>query len=55
MHTPKRSSPDSIAVEVAYEYRLQTPLADLLEMVGGEFAATIDLVDNTVMAMNPTD
>lgn len=48
-------SPDSIGVEVAYEYRLQTPLAGFVEMIGGQFASTIDLVDATVMSLNPTN
>lgn len=48
------ASPDSIGVLIAYEYRLQTPLANLLQLIGGSFASTIDLVDSTVMALNPT-
>ncbi len=48
------ASPDSIGVEVDYEYHLQTPLRNMLEMIGGSFASTINLVDSTVMALNPT-
>jgi hypothetical protein len=48
------ASPDSIGVSITYEYRLQTPLAGLLTLVGGGFASSITIVDTTVMALNPT-
>lgn len=47
-------SPDSIGVEVDYVYHLQTPLANMLDIIGGSFASTIQLDDTTVMALNPT-
>lgn len=47
-------SPDSIGVSVDYDYRLQTPLAGLLTLIGGSYADTIEMVDTTVMALNPT-
>ena len=47
-------SPDSIGVSVDYLYYLQTPLAALMGLLGGSQAATIHIVDTTVMALNPT-
>jgi hypothetical protein len=49
------SSPDSIGVSIDYSYRLRTPLAALVELLGGSQAGTIPVVDTTVMALNPTD
>jgi hypothetical protein len=46
-------NPDSIGVRIDYRYRLNTPLAALLNIVGGSQAATIDMIDHTVMALNP--
>jgi len=48
-------SPDSIGVSVDYQYHLQTPLAALTGLFGGTQAATINIVDTTVMALNPTN
>ena len=47
-------SADSLAVSITYVYHLQTPLAGLLTLVGGNQAATIPIVDTTIMALNPT-
>jgi hypothetical protein len=46
-------NPDSIGVSIVYDYRLQTPLAGLMSLLGGSQAATIHIVDATVMALNP--
>jgi hypothetical protein len=48
------STPDSMGVQVVYRYRLTTPLAGVLQLVGGDHAATITLRDQTVMALNPS-
>lgn len=48
------ADPDSIGVSVDYAYHLRTPLAALMAIFGGSQAATIDMVDSTVMALNPT-
>jgi hypothetical protein len=48
------STPDSIGVQVVYRYRLTTPLAAILDLMGGSQAATITLRETTVMALNPT-
>lgn len=47
------SSPDSIGVQVIYDYHLTTPLAAFIEFFGGRQASTIVLRDQTVMALNP--
>jgi len=48
------TNPDSIGVQIVYRYRLTTPLAAVLDLVGGSQAATITLRETTVMALNPT-
>jgi hypothetical protein len=48
------ADPDSIGVEIDYDYELQTPLAALLTLVGGSQASTIPILDRTVMSLNPT-
>ena len=48
------ASPDSIGVSIDYQYQLRTPLAALMGLIGGSQAATIHIVDSTVMALNPT-
>jgi hypothetical protein len=48
------ADPDSIGVTIDYTYKLRTPLAGVLELIGGSQASTIHLVDTTVMALNPT-
>ena len=44
----------SLGVKVIYRYRMVTPIASLLELFGGNQAATITLAETTVMALNPT-
>jgi hypothetical protein len=46
--------PDSIGVRIEYRYRLTTPLAGLIGLIGGTQAATIQFSERTVMALNPT-
>ncbi len=48
------SNPDSIGVQIVYRYRLTTPLAAVLDLMGGSQAATITFRETTVMALNPT-
>jgi Flp pilus assembly protein TadG len=48
------ANPDSIGVSVDYVYHLQTPLAALMALFGGSQPGTIEMVDSTVMALNPT-
>ena len=38
-----------------YNYHLKTPLAGLMRIFGGAQPGTIDIVDSTVMALNPTN
>lgn len=47
-------NPDSVGVSIDYDYRLQTPLAGVMALLGGSQAAVIHIVDTTVMALNPT-
>jgi hypothetical protein len=47
-------NPDSIGVQIVYRYQLTTPLAAVLNLVGGSQAATITFREQTVMALNPT-
>jgi hypothetical protein len=46
--------PDSIGVTVRYRYRFVTPLASILDFIGGSNASTLVLTETTVMALNPT-
>ncbi len=48
------SSPNSIGVSISYQYRLQTPLAAVTFLLGGSQGSSINIVDTTVMALNPT-
>jgi TadE-like protein len=48
------ADPDSIGVRIDYAYHLRTPLAALMAIFGGSQPGTIDMVDSTVMALNPT-
>lgn len=47
-------TPDLLGVQLVYRYRLTTPLAGVLKLVGGSQAATITFREQTVMALNPT-
>jgi hypothetical protein len=48
------SPPDSIGVSIEYTYQLVTPLATVLGFFGPQGAATLQISDRTVMALNPT-
>jgi hypothetical protein len=48
------ADPDSIGVSIDYDYHLRTPLAALMAIFGGSQPGMIDMVDSTVMALNPT-
>ena len=48
-------NPDSVGVRVYYTYRLSTPLGAIMRMLGGNHASTITIVDQTVMALNPSN
>ncbi len=45
---------DSIGVSISYTYRLTTPLAGAMRLIGGNQAAAIGMTDVTVMQFNPT-
>jgi Flp pilus assembly protein TadG len=46
---------DSIGVAITYTYKLTTPLAGAMKLIGGNQAATIPMTDSTVMQLNPTN
>jgi TadE-like protein len=45
---------DSIGISITYTYKLTTPLAGALKLIGGNQAATIPMTDATIMQFNPT-
>lgn len=45
--------PESIGVTLDYRYDLETPMAALLRLMGGQQAATFRIDDRTVFALNP--
>lgn len=45
---------DSIGVSLTYTYKLTTPLAGAMKLIGGSQAATISMTDATVMQFSPT-
>lgn len=47
-------NPDSIGIRVHYDYQLRTPLGALVTLIGGSQPGSIQIVDSTVMALNPT-
>ena len=49
------ATPDSVGVRIVYTYRLITPLQAVVTLVGGSQASTIGMVDQTIMALNPTN
>ena len=46
--------PESVGVSLRYRYEFATPLAAVLNLIGGSGATGLDVSDRTVMAMNPT-
>jgi len=49
------SPPDSIGVAVTYRYDFQTGLGAILRFFGGTTFSSVQMSDDTVMALNPTD
>jgi hypothetical protein len=47
-------NPDSIGVSIDYLYQLKTPLSAVASLLGFSQASSIDIVDTTVMSLNPT-
>ena len=47
-------STDSLGVKVIYRYRMVTPIASVVALLGGSQAATVTLTESTVMALNPS-
>ena len=47
-------NPDSIGVSIDYSYAFKTPLSAVSSVLGFTRASTIDIVDTTVMSLNPT-
>ncbi len=48
------SSPDSIGVSITYSYQFRSPLGGILRFFGGSGAASLQMTDKTVMALQPT-
>jgi hypothetical protein len=48
-------TPDSIGVQLIYNYAYRTPLQAIMSFFGGGGPATLPMRDRTVMAMNPLD
>lgn len=48
------SAVDSIGIAITYTYKLTTPLAGAMKLIGGNQASTISMTDATVMQFNPT-
>ena len=50
------TNPDSIGVQVEYDYQLTTPLRAAADFFGGSnVSSTFDMTDETIMALNPTN
>ena len=47
-------NPDSIGVSINYQYQLRTPLAAVASLLGFSQGSSINIVDTTVMSLNPT-
>jgi Flp pilus assembly protein TadG len=47
------ASPDSIGISLTYTYRMITPLTNLMGLVAGPGVTSLQMVDQTVMALNP--
>ena len=45
---------DSLGISISYTYKLTTPLAGALKLIGGSQASSIAMTDDTVMQFNPT-
>jgi Flp pilus assembly protein TadG len=49
------SNPDSIGIRVTYGYEAVTPLAAIMQLIGGSGSGGLTMSDRSVMALNPTD
>jgi hypothetical protein len=47
--------PDSIGVRLTYTYQFTTPLGAIMRLVGGTSLSSLSIVDQTVMALNPSE
>ena len=43
-----------MGIAITYTYKLTTPLAGAMKLIGGNQASTISMTDATVMQFNPT-
>lgn len=50
-----RDPADSVGVQLTYRYDLATPIGALLRLIGGQFAASFTITDETVMQVNPVN
>lgn len=48
------NSVDLLGISITYTYRLTTPLAGAMKLIGGNQASAINMTDATVMQFNPT-
>jgi hypothetical protein len=48
------SPPHSIGISLTYTYQFTTPLAGVLQVLGGNALTSLPISDRTIMAMNPT-
>ena len=49
------ANPDSVGVQIVYNYHLETPLGALVAFMGGRQSATMQMNDQTIMSLNPTN
>jgi hypothetical protein len=47
-------TPDSVGVSISYTYQFRSALGGILRFFGGNGAASIQMTDKTVMALEPT-
>ena len=47
-------TPDSIGVSITYTYQFRSALGGILRFFGGSGAASLQMTDRTVMALQPT-
>jgi hypothetical protein len=48
------ATPDSIGVSITYTYQFRSALGSILKFFGGNGAASLQMTDRTVMALEPT-
>jgi Flp pilus assembly protein TadG len=47
-------TPDSVGVSITYTYQFRSALGGILRFIGGNGAASLQMTDRTVMALEPT-